>query len=153
MEYQIEIRDLDPVRIAYMTFQGSVSEANTWMPKVFKSIRGKQSGAPFFQYITMDPMTKTGLLELCVPTEMEPSGSGVDVKVLPQCRALCVMHVGSYETLYRAYEAIEAYAKEHALILQPPFREVYIKGPGMFLKGNPDNYITEIQFPIQEKTI
>lgn len=31
----------------------------------------------------------------------------------------------------------------------PPFWEVFIKGPGMILKGNPDKYITEIQFPIK----
>lgn len=33
----------------------------------------------------------------------------------------------------------------------PPFREVFIKGPGMLIKGNPDKYITEIHFPIKEE--
>lgn len=28
--------------------------------------------------------------------------------------------------------------------------QVYIKGPGMFIKGSPDKYITEIQFPVKE---
>jgi len=32
-----------------------------------------------------------------------------------------------------------------------PFREVYIKGPGMFLKGNPEKYITEIIFPLEKE--
>ncbi len=48
------------------------------------------------------------------------------------------------------YAAIDSYAEQNKLKLCPPFREVFIKGPGMFLKGNPDKYITEIQFPIQE---
>ncbi|HBH0630399.1 TPA: AraC family transcriptional regulator, partial [Clostridioides difficile] len=32
-----------------------------------------------------------------------------------------------------------------------PWREVFIKGPGMLIKGNPDNYITEIIFPLKEE--
>lgn len=43
-----------------------------------------------------------------------------------------------------------AMRQEHHLRLQMPFREVFIKGPGMILKGNPEKYITEILFPIEE---
>jgi effector-binding domain-containing protein len=70
---------------------------------------------------------------------------------MPHIKAVCTTHTGSYETLYKAYRAIDQYAAEHKLQLQPPFREVYIKGPGMFFKGNPDKYITEILFPIKEE--
>ena len=31
---------------------------------------------------------------------------------------------------------------------QWPSREIYLKGPGMFFKGNPHKYVTEIQLPI-----
>jgi hypothetical protein len=34
--------------------------------------------------------------------------------------------------------------------LSSPCREVYLKGPGMVLKGNPKNYLTEIQLMIEE---
>lgn len=30
-----------------------------------------------------------------------------------------------------------------------PTREVYLKGPGMIFKGNPKNYLTEIQMLIE----
>ncbi|MBI4580800.1 MAG: hypothetical protein HY718_13920 [Planctomycetes bacterium] len=30
-----------------------------------------------------------------------------------------------------------------------PTREVYIKGPGMIFNGNPRNYLTEIQIPVE----
>ena len=79
-----------------------------------------------------------------------PGGNGIEVKEIPRIKAVCVTHIGSYETLTSAYAAIDSYAAENRLKLCPPFREVFIKGPGMFLKGNPDKYITEIQFPIQE---
>ncbi|MDS1006413.1 MULTISPECIES: hypothetical protein [Clostridium] len=39
---------------------------------------------------------------------------------------------------------------EIELDLQTEFPEVFIKGPGMLLKGNPEKYITEIIFSIRE---
>lgn len=49
MEYKIEIRELEPLRVAYMRYEGDVTKANRVFPKVFQAIRGKTNGAPFFQ--------------------------------------------------------------------------------------------------------
>jgi len=99
----------------------------------------------------MDPKSKIGELELCVPTSETPNENGITVKEMPRITAVCVTHIGSYDTMQNAYEAIDRYAQENNLTLQPPFREIYIKGPGMLLKGNPNKYITEILFPIKEE--
>jgi effector-binding domain-containing protein len=151
MEYQIEIRDIEPIRVAFLQYKGIATEANKVFPNVFKSIRGKTNGAPFFCYYMMNQETKLGEMDLCVPTAEIPAGNGIEVKEIPRIKAVCVTHIGSYETMYKVYEAIDKYAAEHGLQLQPPFREVFIKGPGMLLKGNPDKYITEILFPIKEE--
>ena len=150
MDYKIEIRDIEPVRVAFLQYKGIATEANKVFPGVFQSIKGKTNGAPFVCYYEMNPETKIGVMDLCVPTEESPSKSGIEVKELPQIKAISVTHVGSYETLHHAYAAIDQYAAEHKLQLQPPFREVFVKGPGMFLKGNPSGYITEVLFPIKE---
>lgn len=150
MDYAIEIRNIEPVRVAFLRYKGIATEANKFFPNVFKSIQGKANGAPFICYYVMNPDTKMGEMDLCVPTEETPAGNGIEVKEIPNIKAVCTAHIGSYETLYHAYEAIDRYAADHKLQLQPPFREVYVKGPGMFLKGNPNKYITEIQFPIRE---
>lgn len=150
MGYQVEIREIEPIRIAFMRYKGIVTEADKVFPNVFKSIKGKADGAPFFNYITMDPETKFGDIELCVPTSMTPRGNGVQVKETPRVKALCVTHNGSYETIFQAYEVIDTYAKENRIKLKSEFREVFIKGPGMLLKGNSEKYITEIIFPIEE---
>ncbi|MBU3099694.1 MULTISPECIES: GyrI-like domain-containing protein [Clostridium] len=89
-------------------------------------------------------------MELCVPTAETPNGNGITVKDLPRIKAVCATHIDAYETMNYAYEAIDRYARENRLTLQPLFREVYIKGTGMFLKGNPKKYITETLFPIKE---
>lgn len=149
MQYQIEIREIEPVRVVYMKYKGIVTEANRVFPNVFKSIRGKVNGAPFFNYLDMNPETKRGDMELCVPTTENPIGNGIEVKEMPRIKAICVTHVGSYESLPLAYAAVDKYAADNGLLLTPPFREVFIKAPGMLLKGNPDKYITEIQFPIK----
>ena len=150
MDYQIEIRNIEPVRVAFMHYKGIAAEANKFFPNVFKSIQGRSNGAPFFCYYVMNPETKMGEMDLCVPTEETPIGNGIEIKEVPSVKAVCTTHTGPYETLPHAYEAISRYAADHKLQLQPPFREVYVKGPGMFLKGNPNKYITEVQFPIRE---
>ncbi|AUM95661.1 TPA: GyrI-like domain-containing protein [Clostridium botulinum] len=151
MNYKIEIKDIEPIRVAFMGYKGAVSGASKVFPNLFKAIQGKVNGAPFFCYYEMNPETKMGEMELCVPTAETPKSNGVTVKDMPQVKAVCVTHVGSYETMHYAYEAIKNYAQENNLSLQPPFREVFIKGPGMILKGNPNKYITEIIFPLKEE--
>ncbi|MGL6200496.1 MAG: GyrI-like domain-containing protein [Lachnospiraceae bacterium] len=150
MNDQIEIRDIEPIRVAYMSYAGIATEANKVFPKVFQSVRGKSNGAPFFNYLSMSPETKAGEMELCVPTAETPAGRGIEVKEMPRVKAVCATHIGTYETMNAAYSAIDKYAAENDLKLMPPFREVFIKGPGMMLKGNPDKYVTEILFPIRE---
>ena len=149
MNYQIEIRDIEPIRVAFIKYKGIATEANKVFPNVFKSIQGKANGVPFFCYYVIDQETKMVEMELCVPTAETPNGNGITVKNMPRIKSVCATHVGSYETMGNAYKAIDRYARENSLTLQPPFREVYIKGPGMFLKGNPQKYITEILFPIK----
>lgn len=150
MNYEIEIREIEPIRVAYMDYKGIASEANKVFPKVFQAIMGKTNGAPFFCYIIMNPETRIGEIQLCVPTSEIPNGHGIEAKEMPRIKAVCVTHIGPYETLHQAYAAIDRYAAENKILLQPPFREVFMKGPGMILKGNPHKYITEIQFPIKE---
>lgn len=150
MSYEIEIRDIEPIRIAFMKYKGVATDANKVFPNVFKAIRGKSNGAPFFNYLIMNPDTKIGEIELCVPTAESPLGNGIEIKEMPRIKAVCVTHIGSYDTMRNAYAAIEEYASQNNLQLVPPFREVFIKGPGMLIKGNPDKYITEIYFPIKE---
>ena len=139
MSYHMEIKEIEPIRIAFMRYKGLSDQANKVFPNVFKSISGRSNGAPFFCYYKMNPDTKYAEMELCVPTEE-----------IPKVRALCTTHTGPYETLGNAYAAMEQYVKERNWKVQMPFREVYTKGPGMLLKANPQKYVTEIIFPICE---
>jgi len=48
----------------------------------------------------------------------------------------------------RSYAKILKRAEELKLKIALPTRGVYLKGSGMIFKGNPKNYLTEIQLPI-----
>lgn len=39
--------------------------------------------------------------------------------------------------------------RRRGLTPKTPSREVYLKGPGMFFRGNPDRYLTEIQVLVE----
>jgi effector-binding domain-containing protein len=88
--------------------------------------------------------------EPCMPLKRAVEVEGVEVRELPAGRCISLVHHGPYETLTRSYSQLLEYAAEKGLQLQVPSREVYLKGPGLIFKGNPKNYLTELQFMIQE---
>jgi effector-binding domain-containing protein len=61
---------------------------------------------------------------------------------------LTLVHRGPYSQIGRTYEQLMRHAKAKGLTLVQPSREIYIKGPGMFFRGNPAKYLTEVQLPI-----
>ncbi len=85
-------------------------------------------------------------MDLCVPTAENPNGNVITIKEIPRVKAVCVTHVGPYNTMQKVYEAIDRFAQKNKLKLKPPFQEVFIKGPNIILKENSDKYITEIIF-------
>ena len=68
-------------------------------------------------------------------------------KRLPGGRGLTLIHRGPYDQLGRSYAKILQHANERKFNLALPTCEIYVKGPGLIFKGNPKNYLTEIQLP------
>jgi DNA-binding transcriptional MerR regulator/effector-binding domain-containing protein len=89
--------------------------------------------------------------ETCMPVRGGQSKDGIEVRDLPAGRCIALLHKGPYDQLGRSYEKALAYAKEKGYQLAVPCREVYLKGPGMIFRGNPKNYLTEIQLMIDER--
>ncbi|MBP1042289.1 GyrI-like domain-containing protein [Vagococcus sp. BWB3-3] len=150
MTYNVNEKNCEAIRVAYLPFEGDTRQAPKKIPMVFRAIKGQTNGAPFFNFSQMDPVTKIGKVELCLPTREVSSNPAVQIKKIPATRALSVVHIGSYDTLLKAYQAIEAYALEQQFQLDSHFREVYLKGPGMIWQGKPEDYVTEIIIPIKE---
>lgn len=147
MNNTIVIKEIEEIRVVYIPYEGKPKEAGKLMLQVFKAIKAKSNGAPFFHILHVDQETGLTKIELCVPTNEEPRSNQVFVKVLPRIQAISITHKGSYETMQTTYDELEAYITTQQLEVIGPCREVYIKGPGPFLKGNPQKYITEILLP------
>lgn len=147
MNYQVEIREIESVRVAYMTHKGQVTEASALFPAVFRSVGGKINNIPFFIYHEMDAQTLQGIVDVCEPTAEEPDNPAVKTKVVPGVRALVTQHIGPYDTAYLAYQAINQYATANGHKLASPSREIFVKGPNT--EENPANFVTMVAVPVQ----
>lgn len=69
----------------------------------------------------------------------------------------CVVHQGGYERLSEAYNALMAWIEAHGYRVTGPNRDVYLQGPepglGAAPSLDPANYITEVQFPVEETPV
>lgn len=73
----------------------------------------------------------------------------VSVRYLEPLEAVCVVHKGPYSTLSRAYEALSDWIEGKGYKLAGPHRELYLKGE--WDSDSEDEYITELQIPVEKK--
>jgi DNA-binding transcriptional MerR regulator/DNA gyrase inhibitor GyrI len=145
-EYDIEIKTTPPVIVGGIRMKGRYTDC----PKVYKKlgrlvgrhIRGKAMMLCYDDEFREDDAD----FEPCMPLKRLVEKEGVKVRELKGGRCVTLIHAGPYEELTRSYGRIFEYIKEHNLKYSIPSREVYLKGPGMIFKGNPEKYLTEIQF-------
>lgn len=146
MDYKVEIKDLELVHVAYMTHRGLVTEASALFPTVFQSVGGKINNIPFFIYHEINAQTLQGVVDVCEPTAEEPDNPAVKTKVVPKTRALVTRHIGPYDTIYMAYQAINQYAQANSYKIAGPSREIFEKGPNM--EEHPANFVTMVVVPL-----
>lgn len=147
--YHIDIVDIGSQLVASMRFTGRYSDLNTYIPRLYKAVKNNASGKHFNLYHD-DECREAADIELCIPVQQDMNQSAVSCRLLPEMHALHTTHHGSYETLWRAYKALFAYANEQNLQILTPSREEYVKSPGMLFRGNPSAYITEIYLPFEK---
>ena len=94
---------------------------------------------------------KWALFEVCLPA---PAGVQADekvaVKTLPACRVASVRVKGPYKEIPAHYTELLAWIDYRGWSVAGAPREVYRKRPRSGDAGKPDDYLTEIQFPIEE---
>ncbi len=99
--------------------------------------------------------------EVAVPLRFAiPGSEAVGVREMPGLeRAACVVHTGSYGTLYQAYNALLSWIEASGYHMQGPIREVYLRYgadglgfdlPPTYVAESSDEYVTELQLPIEK---
>ncbi|MCK5200559.1 MAG: GyrI-like domain-containing protein [Spirochaetales bacterium] len=145
---EIVIKDVNEIRIISITYKGKYSDCGKYMGKLFKIGGSKVAGKVFNRYLD-EGYEEIAEVEVCLPVKEKISDSDVEYKILPACRVMSTIHVGPYDEVGRAYQRLIDYRNKHSLTANDHCREIYIKGPGMLFRGNPQKYITEVQMPIE----
>ena len=125
--------------------QGKYETCGQGFAKLGRSLGRHISGSPFCLFYDDEYREDDANFEPCMPISKLLKVDGLDIRTLPGGRCLSLVHRGPYPELGRTYERIIRHAKDRGHHLQLPCREIYLKGPGMIFKGNPKNYLTEVQ--------
>jgi len=83
--------------------------------------------------------------EPCFSVRKGSNTDKISVRDLPGGKCVSQIHKGPFDTITESYKKIFAYINEKGYKIGLPSREVYLKGRGLIFKGNPNNYLTEIQ--------
>lgn len=149
--HEIQERDVDAQLIAGIRMTGRYSDCGKVFGTLYKRLGRYASGKPMCLFHDGEYREEDANFEPCVPLRKQIAVDDIDVRELPACLCVTLVHRGPYEELSRSYARVLQYAKERGYEISLPTREVYLKGPGMIFRGNPKKYLTEIQLPIEKR--
>jgi len=149
---EIEEKNVAPVLMAGVRMKGRYSECGKGFSRIGRSLGRQIQGKPFLLHYDQEYHEDDADFEACMPIRAGKAVEGISVRELPGGRCVSLVHRGPYGELGRSYARVLQYIHEKGYHVQTPSREIYLKGPGMILKGNPRNYLTEIQMFIDVKT-
>lgn len=138
-------KDIDDIIFAGYRFKGKYSDVGRAFRAVGKAAGRFINGPAMTLYYDKEYKESDADMEGGFPLSRKVNAPGIETRVLAGGRAITIIHYGSYETLGNSYKELFSYINEKKYSLLTPSREIYIKGPGMIFKGNPDKYVTEIQ--------
>lgn len=144
---RIRIKKTKPILVAVIEGKGkipdfnkSVDELYTYLyssPSLKNKICGPLIGLFYSEF--------GGKYKAAVPIkEKIPTKRKIKVDILPAQKCISTFHRGSYKTIEEAFDRLKAYLKRKGFPLKFPVREIYIKS-----SGKEENYLTEIQIPIE----
>jgi DNA-binding transcriptional MerR regulator len=148
-EFQCDVKVLPPMKIAALRMHAPFRECGKGFSQLGRAFWSKMNGTPMMLCYDCE-YQEIANYEVCFPVKGGQSSGPIEVRDLPGGRCVSLLHKGPYEQIGRSYAKATAYAKEKGYKLVLPCREVYLKGPGMIFRGNPKNYLTEIQLMIEE---
>ena len=102
-------------------------------------------GPAFMLYYDEEYKAEDADFEVCMSIRKGEGNDEISVREFPGGACVSLLHHGPYDNLKESYDRILSYCCENQIKIESPIRELYLKGPGMFFKGNPKKYITEIQ--------
>lgn len=78
----------------------------------------------------------------------QPEGAGLRLETWEYGPTAEILHVGPYTSEDKDISALKSFIAANGLVIAGPHEEEYVKGPGMWFKGNPAKYRTVIRYPV-----
>lgn len=149
-DYEVERKMIEEILFAGHRFKGRYEDVGKYFGKIAKRAGRNIGGSPMSLYYDNEYKEDDADIEAGFPVKKEIKSDGISCRILPGGPAITLIHRGPYEKLGQSYEKIMKYITEKEILIRQPSREIYLKGPGMIFRGNPEKYLTEIQFFIDE---
>ncbi len=144
-ETSIVEKEVEDMLVASIRFKGRYQDVGKAFGKLCRNCGRHIAGKPFSLYYDAEYKEEDADIEACIPVKKSVDRAEVKSRALGGGRASTLVHMGPYETIGESYKVLLDHVKAKNLEVTTPFREIYLKGPGMFFRGNPKKYVTEIQ--------
>jgi DNA-binding transcriptional MerR regulator len=146
---QVVEKMLEPMLVAGVRMKGKYSECGKGFARIGRGMGPWIRGKPFLLHHDCEYRQDDADFEACMPVRAGKPVDGISVRELEGGRCVSLLHKGPYNELGGSYAKIFEFIHNKGYEPLTPSREVYHKGPGMIFKGNPRNYLTEIQVLIR----
>ena len=146
--FDIEEKEVETILIAGYRMKGKYQEIGKGFSVLGKKFGRHINGKALGLYYDEEYKEDAADFEACFPIRKGSEKDGFSVRELKGGRCLSLIHKGPYDTISESYKKVFTSFNEKGYKKVLPTREVYLKGPGMIFKGNPKNYLTEIQLII-----
>ncbi len=155
-------------RMLVVEARGTATEASTkgigLLFKVFFKLDGQSKGmgmaAPRARWpIAEDTPTEEWIGFFALPIdktvttlpEMEKTeGLTVSIKTWEYGEVAEILHIGPYSTEKPTIDKLIQFIEDQGYEIAGPHEEEYLKGPGMFFAGDPEEYYTVIRYQIRK---
>jgi len=165
-DYAVILRNIEPTLVAAIRevvaddgqIERMFEEVETYVSQ-FDQARADMP--PFIVYYDEGYQEEKVDAEVAVPLGYSiPDGDRVCIREMPSIiSAACVVHTGSYASLFQAHNALLAWIEANDYRMAGPIREVYLRygadqqgydlSPAFLAKAS-KQYITELQLPVEK---
>jgi AraC family transcriptional regulator len=154
----VSLIETEPMTVAFVAKRGAYTQMPQALGQLYGFVRTSSftpAGMPHGVYFTA-PGTgpeSDAMWEAWAPIagdvpEAGPDGGGLGVKHVPAQLVASTMHKGPYESMPSAYRELGEWIAAAGYGINGPPMELYLSDPN---NVPPEEYITEIQFPVAKR--
>ncbi len=143
---EVVVKDVPDIFMASVRYKGTYTEIDRHMIRLYDIFATVINGPAFCLYHDEHHADENMNIECCVPINRKLPAAGIKYSTLKGARMASIVHEGDYATLWKSYQKIVDYINKKDFPIRPPTREIYLRGKGKILPGDPEKYVTEIQF-------